>query len=120
MPKYTFDIKKGDHFPLNSNPDLHIHVYYNQGQGKRLMGRYRLPDLSPIFPFEPKLNQTEIKAIKEWLTHPDILKKLNLYLKDTCFDIHKLAKFGEVRADKEGETYIEIKIPVTRRLGALN
>lgn len=81
------------------------------------MGRYRLPELEPVFHREPKLNQAEIKEIKEWLTQPSIIKKLNDFLKETLFDIHKIAKFGEVRTDKEGKTCIVITIPVTKRLG---
>ena len=36
MPSYSYHIHKADHVG-----DLHVHVYYNEGQSRKLLGRYR-------------------------------------------------------------------------------
>ena len=119
MASYSFQIRKADHRDADGNYDLHVHVYKNEFRRRRLLGRYRLPSLEPIFPDESELTQGEISDLAGWLKQPEQVIKLNAFLKETLFDIHKIAKispkFGEVLHDK-GETYINIRIPLARRI----
>ena len=85
------------------------------------MGRYRLPTLEPVFPQkERELNNREIEFIKSWLAKPEQQKKLQNFLEETLFDMHKvgeLAKhYGEIITDKKGDTYITIRVPVSERI----
>jgi hypothetical protein len=118
---YSFHIRKADHHTYGKPPDLHVHVYYNEGKSRKLLGRYRLPSLEPVFPSEPELNNSEIDAIRKWLAQPEQMKKLTDCLNSTLFDIHKLAalvpQFAEVMTADDGDTYINIRIPITRRIG---
>ena len=120
MPSYSFYIRKADHPNPDGTTDLHVHVYFNQGHSRRLIGRYRLPSLTPVFLNEPELSGTEIQVLRRWLAQPEQLRKLNSCLRDTVFDIHRLARaipeFGEVMTDQDGDTYINIRIPVSRRI----
>lgn len=120
MPAYIFKIRKADHPNPDGSWDLHVHVYHTYKFGRKLVGRYRLPTLEPIFTNEPVLNQTEIQELRKFLQQPEIVKKLNNCLKDTIFNLHELTKqipaFGEIMTE-EGETYINIRIPISRRLG---
>lgn len=51
-----------------------MQVYFNKGRSRRLLGRYRLPKLEPVFPSERELNQTKIRALREWLAKPELQK----------------------------------------------
>jgi|ERR1700693_559386 len=119
MPSYSFHIRKSDHVGPDGRPDLHVHVYFNQGQSRRLLGRYRLPTLEPVFPREPELNQTEMTFLRGWLSLPEQQRKLENCLRDSVFNLHKMgdlaARFGQVMT-LEGETFITVRIPVGRRL----
>jgi hypothetical protein len=100
---------------------LHAHVFYNKGRSRKLLGRYRLPTLEPIFPGEPELNNSEVAAFRQWLAAPQQMQKLNDCLGSTLFDTHKLAhfvpEFAEVETADDGETYINIRVPISRRIG---
>ena len=67
MASYSFQIRKADHIDKNGNCDFHVHIYFNEGKKRKLVGRYRLPSLEPIFPKEPELTNNEIKILKEVL-----------------------------------------------------
>ncbi len=118
MAKYHFKIIKADHPNIDGSWDLHVHIYFGEIGRPALLGRYRLPTLEPIFRTR-ELNQTEIIILGEWLSKEPQLKKLQNCLKDTLFDLHKIAKeipaFGNI-IKEGGETFIAIKIPVSRRL----
>jgi hypothetical protein len=118
MASYSFHVRKADHQNPDGTFDLHVHVYRNEYQRRRLLGRYRLPGLEPIFPDEPELNQRETEELLSWMAQPAVMRKLNNCLKDTLFDTHKLAqaapRFGTVAAEG-GETYINIRIPISKR-----
>jgi len=115
MQSYAFRIQKADHVG-----DLHVHVYFNQRKSRRLLGRYRVPTLEPIFPKEPELNQTEIGALRGWLAQPEQLRRLTGCLKSSVFDMHRVAglmrEMGDV-VEGGGETYMAVRIPVSRRIG---
>jgi hypothetical protein len=117
---YSFQIRKADHVTPKIPPDLHVHVYYNEGRSRKLLGRYRLPTLEPVFSSEPELTHSEITVLREWLAAPEQLRKLKSCLDDTLFDTHKIARlvpqFSEVIA-AGGETYINIRVPISRRIG---
>ena len=118
MATYGFKIMKGDH-----PGDLHVHVYYNSkgGYGKPL-GKYRIPSLEPLPGTKQKLNETETKALKNWLNQDNQMKKLHDCLKSTVFSSHEIGKSAMKRVKqgnvlKEGgETFIVIKIPVVDRM----
>lgn len=118
MPSYTFHIQKADHYNANGTIDLHVHVYFND-KGHNKLGRYRLPTLEPVFPNEPELRNSEIKALRDWLGEDEQIRKLTAFLKATLFDLHKMARlvpaFSEVMRE-DGNTYINIRIPVTERI----
>lgn len=116
MPSYSYHIQKADHVG-----DLHVHVYFNEGRSRKLLGRYRIPSLDPVFPNkEPELNESELKALGQWLAKPDQIRKLQDCLESTVFDIGRVAALvpalGNV-VSEQGETYINVRIPVSRRLG---
>ena len=118
---YSAKIRKADHIYTNGQHDLHVHIYFNEGKSRKLLGRYRLPSLEPVFPQkEPELNQREIEFIKDWLAKPKQQKKLEKFLKETLFDMHKIGdlakKYGEINTDKSGDTYITIRVPVSERI----
>lgn len=121
MPTYHYTIRKADHIKNDGRGgDLHVHVDYYEGKRKVSLGRYRIPTLEPVFPRkEPELNEAEKRALSEWMARPEQVKKLNNCLKDTVFDLGKVAaqvpEFGDIVVD-EGETFIQIRIPVSRRL----
>src|SRR5947208_3013986 len=119
MPSYSFQFRKVDHVGGRRPSDLHVHVYYNEGRSRRLLGRYRIPTLEPVFPREPELNQTEERLVRGWLSQPEQVRKLQRCLEDTLFDMHKLAdiapRFAGIAAE-DGETYVVVRIPVARRL----
>src|SRR6202035_3009002 len=102
MPSYSYNVRKADHAKPDGRFDLHVHVYKNEYRRRRLLGRYRLPGLEPIFPGEPELNERETKDLVSWLAQPEAMRKLNDCLKDTLFDTHKLAqiapRFGNIDA----------------------
>ena len=107
MPSYSYHIHKADHIG-----DLHVHVYYNEGKSRKLLGRYRVPTLEPIFPHkERELNKSEIEALKYWLSQPSQVKKLQDCLESTVFDMGKVAsmapQFSNI-LEEEGEVYINI------------
>jgi hypothetical protein len=115
---YSFHIHKDDHYTDGRRPDLHVHVYFNEGRSRRLLGRYRLPFLEPIFD-APELNNKEMEFMREWLSDPRQQRKLQDALESTLFDMHKVAarcsEFSKI-VEEEGETYLNIRIPVSRRL----
>jgi len=117
MASYSFKIRKADHPNLDGTYDLHVHIYDNRYQNRRLLGRYRLPGLDPIFPNEPHLSQEEVRELASWLNRPEQLRKLTSCLRDTVFDMHKVARispqFGEI-VSEGGDTYINIRIPISR------
>lgn len=119
MASYSFQIRKADHPDKDGNYDLHVHVYRNEYRKRKLLGRYRLPTLEPIFPNEPELNKIEIKSLAGWLVKPEQIKKLQNCLDDTVFNSHKLAsvasEFGQIEPEK-GQTYINIRIPISKRI----
>ena len=119
MPSYTFKIRKADHPCADRGADLHVHVHYNEGKSRILLGRYRLPTLEPIFSRERELNKREQQMLREWLSKPEQVRKLQSCLEDTIFDMHRVLQFspqfGQVMV-QGGETYINIRIPVSRRL----
>lgn len=115
MPTYSYHIQKADHVG-----DLHVHVYFNEGRSRKLLGRYRIPTLEPVFPHnEPELKESELRALRQWLAQPGQIRKLQDCLQSTVFDIGRVAslvpEFGNVITE-EGETYINVRIPVSRRL----
>ena len=117
MPSYSYHIHKADHVG-----DLHVHVYYNEGQSRKLLGRYRIPTLEPVFPHNaPELNNSELDALRYWLSQPSQVKKLQSCLESTVFDMARVAQmapqFAQVGEDG-GEVYINIRIPVSRRIGS--
>jgi hypothetical protein len=120
MPSYSYHIRKADHILPDGRADLHVHVYFNEGHSRRLLGRYRIPTLEPVFGRERELNSAEIRALKEWLSQPEQIRKLQNALEDTLFDMNKIARlapgYSDIVEDDEGETYINIRIPVSRRL----
>ena len=120
MPSYSYHIRKADHITADGKADLHVHVYFNEGHSRKLLGRYRIPSLEPIFPREPELNQSEIRALKEWLSQREQMRKLQDALEDTLFDMDKIARlvpaFSNIIEDEDGDTYINVRIPVSRRL----
>ena len=103
MASYSFHIRKADHPDAGGNFDLHVHVYKNEYRRRRKLGRYRLPTLKPVFPNEPVLTQGQIKKLAGWLADPQQVTKLDAFLKETLFNMHKLARiapqFGEVRLE---------------------
>ena len=124
MPKYSFEIRKSDHPQPDGNFDLHVHVFYNEGKRRKLLGRYRVPSLEPVFPSVPELNRTETNALREWLGQPEQIRKLENMLNDTVFDLHRVGRLiwnpeiisnMDIQRDKS-ETYLVIKIPVAKRL----
>ncbi|NCB26550.1 MAG: hypothetical protein EOM62_13910 [Bacteroidia bacterium] len=119
MASYSFQIRKADHSDKDGNFDLHVHIYRNDYRKRKLLGRYRLPTLEPVFPNEPELTQDQVNALAGWLSDPQQIKKLDAFLKETLFNTHKLARissqFGEVKPEN-GETYINIRIPIARRI----
>lgn len=120
MALYSFHIRKADHVDADGKHDLHVHIYKNEHRARRLLGRYHLPSLKPVFPNEPELNQREIKELAGWLSNPEIVRKLNAFLRETLFNMHKLAsmspQFGEIAVDG-GETYINVRVPISKRIG---
>lgn len=121
MPSYSFHFRKADHIRPDGTADLHVHVYFNEGHSRRPLGRYRIPTLEPVFQGERELDNTEIRALKEWLSQPEQLRKLNTALADTLFDMDKVARLVPtfatvVKDDVDGDTYLNVRIPVTRRL----
>lgn len=117
---YTAQIRKADHVDSAGRHDLHVHLYFNEGNSRRLMGRYRLPTLEPIFPKEPELGRREIEFLRDWLGKPEQVRKLEGFLRETLFNMHKIGelvpKYGEIETDVDGETYISIRVPVSRRI----
>ena len=100
---------------------MHVHIYYNEGKNRRLLGRYRLPGLEPIFPVkEPELSKRETEFLKSWIAKPEQQKKLQKFLEETLFDMHKignLAKiYGQILTDESGNTFITIRVPVSERI----
>jgi len=119
MASYSFHIRKSDHQDTHGNFDLHVHIYKNEFRKRKLLGRYRLPGLEPVFPSEPELNQTQIRELAGWLNEPQQIRKLQNCLEDTVFNIHELARvstvFGNIEPDR-GQTYINIRIPIAERI----
>jgi len=120
MPVYRYEISRaGDHRTIRGageSTDLHVHVYYNKGRrGGRLLGRYRIPGLEPIFE-APELNSAGRDELLAWLRLPEQHKKLETALRGTLFDLDRVAsaatQLGEVQSD-EGETVIVVRIPVS-------
>ncbi len=116
MPSYTFQIRKADHVG-----DLHVHFFYNEGPSRKLLGRYRIPTLEPVFPQrEPELRTAELEALKYWLSQPSQVRKLQSCLESTVFDMARIAsmssQFSNIVEDG-GEVYINIRVPVSRRMG---
>jgi hypothetical protein len=70
MPTYTFHFRKADHISPSGKADLHVHVYYNQGR-RKLIGRYRIPTLEPVFASERELTGAEERALREWLSQEE-------------------------------------------------
>src|SRR3989344_4780755 len=90
MPSYTYHIHKADHVG-----DLHVHVHYNEGQSRKLLGRYRIPTLEPVFTHrERELNHSEIEALRNWLAQPTQLRKLQSCLESTVFDMARVASMA--------------------------
>ena len=120
MPSYSFRFRKADHIRADGKADLHVHIYFNKGHSRKLLGRYRIPSLEPVFPSEPELNQTEIRELSDWLSQPEQIRKLNNALQDTLFDMDKVARlapgFSRIVEGEDGDTYINVRLPVTRRL----
>jgi hypothetical protein len=119
LPSYSFQFRKADHIDPRGGADLHVHVFYNQGKSRRLLGRYRIPTLEPVFPGERELNRTEEGLLRSWLSQPEQVRKLQSALDSTLFDMHKVAglanRFADITAE-QGETYLVIRVPVARRL----
>jgi hypothetical protein len=118
---YSAEIRKSDHVGPDGTPDLHVHIRYNEGASRKLLGRYRLPTLEPVFHNrERELNSREIEFLKQWLAEPKQIKKLQDFLEETLFDMHKIGqladRFGQVKTDIDGETYITIRVPVSKRI----
>jgi hypothetical protein len=121
MPSYSFRFRKADHIRSDGKADLHVHAYFNHAHSRKPLGRYRIPTLEPVFPDEPELNNTEMRALREWLSLPEQQRKLQDALEDTLFDMDKVARLAPtfatvVKDDKDGDTYLTVRIPVTRRL----
>lgn len=113
---------KGDHIASgpDKRPDLHVHIYHNKAGGKsRCLGKYRLPGLEPLPGTTHHLTDSEVDNLAGWLRKPQQLHKLNDCLKSTIFDSHRLAEnfgpLGEV-VEAGGQTYINIRIPISRSI----
>lgn len=119
---YSAQIRKSDHIGPNGKPDLHVHIFYNEGNSRKILGRYRLPTLEPVFPSnEPELSGRELEFLKAWLAEPKQIKKLQNFLEETLFDMHKIGElttmFGQIITDStSGDTYITIRVPVSKRI----
>jgi hypothetical protein len=118
---YSAQIRKADYSGVWGKSNLCVHIYFNEKNSRKFLGRYRLPSLAPIFPKkEPELNNREIEFLKKWLSEPKQQGKLQNFLKETLFNMHKIGeltnKFGEIETDLDGDTYITIKVPVSERI----
>ncbi len=118
---YSAHIRKADHPNKDGSFDLHAHVNYNEGKRRKLIGRYRLPGLEPVSPKkEPELTAREQAFIKDWLGQDKQQKKLANFLKETLFDMHKIKpliqEYGEIETDEKGDTFITVRIPVSKRI----
>jgi len=118
---YSAQIRKSDHVTTSGKHDLHVHIYYNEGASRKLLGRYRLPTLEPVFGgSEPELTKREIQFLKDWLAEPKQQKKLQDFLEETLFDMHKIGeltkRYGQIITDVSGDTYITIRVPVSKRI----
>jgi hypothetical protein len=118
---YRFEISRvGDHRTVRgakATNDLHVHVYYNKGRGEgRLIGRYRIPGLEPLFE-APDLDAAARRELLGWLEQPQQLKKLQSALRQTLFDLDRVASaatgLGKVQS-ADGETFIVVRIPVSQ------
>lgn len=121
MSSYSAHIQKADHPNKDGSFDLHVHLFFNEKKARNLIGRYRIPGLEPVFPHkEPKLSGREEEFISDWLSENKQQKKLDDFLKATLFDMHNLKpfieKYSELEIDKKGETFITIRIPVSKRI----
>lgn len=72
MEGFESDQEWSDHPRPDGTFDLHVHVYKNEYKNRRLLGRYRLPGLQPVFASEPELNERETRELLEWLAAPAI------------------------------------------------
>lgn len=65
-------------------------------------------------------SSSEITALRQWLAQPEQIRKLQDCLQSTVFDMGRVAglvpEYGDV-VEHDGETYITVRIPVSRRLG---
>ena len=118
---YSAHIQKADHVDKDGKHDLHVHLFYNEGKSRKLLGRYRIPTLEPIFSHrERELTLREVEFLRDWLAEPQQVKKLEGFLRETLFDMHKLGrlahKYSEILTDKDGETYVCIRVPVSKRI----
>lgn len=110
-------MQKGDH-----PGDFHVHVYYNEGNSRKLLGKYRIPGLEPLPGTKYELNNGEHAHLKEWLDKPEQIKKLEDCAKSTVFNLNAIAKSAlpdEIAVEhKEGETFIIVRVPITRRINS--
>lgn len=118
---YTAHIRKADHMNSDGKIDLHVHLNYNDKKSRQTLGRYRLPGLEPVFPNnEPQLTKRERDFLKDWLGQEKQQKKLQKFLEETLFDMHKIEpffkKYSEIITDKKGDTFINVRIPVSKRI----
>jgi hypothetical protein len=116
MSKYSFEIHKGDHLG-----DLHVHVFYSEGrQWRKLLGKFRIPGLEPLPGTVNRLTNEETRVLNKWLSNEKQLNKLQDCLKSTVFSSDRLLSEvmnkGEVTLTDSGETYIMVKIPISKRL----
>jgi transcription initiation factor IIF auxiliary subunit len=120
MPAYHFQIRKTDHQNPDGTCNLNVHVYYAEKTNRKLLGHYHIPALEPIIPAELNLNEIERKVLSEWLHQPEQVIELQNCLNEPVFNLHKIAQqmpeVGKVII-ANGETYINISIPVAKRLG---
>jgi hypothetical protein len=100
VASYSFQIRKSDHPDGHGTFDLYVHVWKNEYRHRKLLGRYRLPSLEPIFQGSPELNETEIKELAGWLKEPGQLAKLQGFLRETLFNIHKFAKMSPMSSER--------------------
>ncbi len=114
MSSYSFKIQKVDH-----PGDLHVHVYYNEGKSRKLLGKYSMIKLKPLPGSKYQLSNKEKEILRSWLSKPEQIKKLQDCLKSTVFNTHEviseLMKHGQI-INKKGGTFITINIPIGERL----
>lgn len=114
MSSYSFKIQKADHIG-----DLHVHIFYNNGKKRELLGKYSMVKLKPLSGTKHQLSNQEKKTLRCWLSNPKQVKKLQDCLEATVFNMHEIIsesiKSSQITS-REGKTFITVNIPVGGRV----